>query len=66
VFDPNERHNLVGDPAYAHTLEEMRGRLDRWMQSTHDPLLQGPVKAPPGAVVNDPAGVSPKEPVRPA
>ncbi|HZQ50775.1 MAG TPA: sulfatase [Bryobacteraceae bacterium] len=66
VFDPAERRNLVGDPAYAQALEEMRGSLDRWMQSTHDPLLQGPVKAPPGAVVNDPAGISPQEPVRPA
>ena len=66
VFDPNETRNLVDDPAYAKPLAEMRGRLDSWMQRTHDPLLHGPVKAPPGALVNDPDGTSPQEPVRPA
>ncbi len=65
VFDPNETRNLVEDPAYAAPLAEMRKRLDSWMQRTADPLLQGPVKAPAGAVVNDPNGISPKEPVRP-
>jgi hypothetical protein len=29
-------------------------------------LLKGPVAAPPGAVVNDPNGISPQEPVIPA
>ncbi len=66
IFDPNETRNLVGDPAYAKALTEMRGRLDAWMQRTNDPLLHGPVAAPPGAVVNDPDGISPQEPVRPA
>jgi arylsulfatase A-like enzyme len=66
LFDPNETRNLVADPAYASALAEMRGRLDGWMQRTNDPLLRGPVKAPAGAVVNDPDGLSPKEPVRPA
>ena len=44
----------------------MRGRLLRWMQATDDPLLQGPVPAPPGAVANDPDGLSPNEPTQPA
>ena len=66
VFDPNETRNLVDDPSYAKPLAEMRGRLDSWMQRTNDPLLHGPVKAPPGALVNDPDGTSPQEPVRPA
>lgn len=34
----------------------------RWMQATDDPLLRGPVPAPPGAEVNDPDGLSPNEP----
>ena len=65
LFDPNETRNLVNDAAYAPALAEMRARLDSWMQRTNDPLLQGSVKAPAGAVVNDPDGTSPQEPVRP-
>ncbi len=66
VFDPNEARNLVADPAYAQALADMRTRLDNWMSRTHDPLLLGSVKAPPGAVVNDPDQTSPREKVTPA
>lgn len=61
IFDPNERNNLAGDPAYAAVLAEMRDRLDRWMHRTGDPLLNGPVPAPHGAQINNPEGISPKE-----
>jgi arylsulfatase A-like enzyme len=61
VFDPNETHNLANDPAMAEVLDEMSGRLDRWMRATDDPLLYGPVPAPPGSQVNDPDGLSPRE-----
>jgi len=61
MFDPNEVNSLAGDPAHYAVLEEMRGRLDRWMHATNDPLLHGPIKAPPGAVANDPEGTSPEE-----
>ena len=63
VFDPAESHNQAADATLAATLEEMRGRLRRWMQETHDPLLRGPVPAPLGARVNDPDGLSPREAV---
>jgi len=66
IFDPNETRNLAGDPAYAEALTGMRDRLDAWMKRTEDPLPRGPVKAPPGAVVNDPDGTSPTEKVKPA
>jgi hypothetical protein len=33
------------------------------MRRTADPLLEGPVPAPPGAKVNPVDGVSPQEPV---
>jgi len=34
IFDPNETHNLASDPFVTEVLNEMRGRLDRWMQAT--------------------------------
>ncbi len=62
AFDPQERRNLVDDPAMAPALAEMRRRLLRWMERTDDPLLQGePVPAPSGAQINDPDGLSPRE-----
>lgn len=62
IFDPNEAHNLADDPSMATILEEMRGRLAHWMKTTADPLLRGPIVAPPGAEFNDPNGLSPSEP----
>jgi N-sulfoglucosamine sulfohydrolase len=61
IFDPNEHNNLAVDPTSKTVLTEMRGRLDRWMHRTSDPLLEGPVPAPHGAQINNPNGVSPKE-----
>jgi hypothetical protein len=62
VLDPNEAHNLAGDPAYSRTLEELRGRLEAWMVETKDPLLDGDVPAPQGADLNDPDGLSLNDP----
>jgi arylsulfatase A-like enzyme len=59
VFDPNERNNLIDDPTMAAVANEMRGRLQAWMQSTQDPLLHGSVPAPPGAKLDDPGAISP-------
>ena len=64
IFDPNETDNLAADPAMAETLADMRRRLDRWMAATDDPLLRGPVPAPSGCKVNDPDGLSPREPTQ--
>ncbi len=64
IFDPNEVHNLAGDPDMVEVLEDMRGRLERWMRATDDPLLSGSVPAPSGAEFNDPDGLSPREPTR--
>ena len=36
VFDPNETRNLVADVSAKGALDEMRGRLDGWMQRTND------------------------------
>jgi len=62
IFDPNETRNLAADPTFAKALTEMRDRLEAWMKRTDDPLLRGEVKAPEGAVLNDPDGTSPQEP----
>ena len=64
VLDPAEGTNLAADPAHADALEEMRGRLDAWMRETEDPLLDGPVAPPPGAIVNEQWQVSPDDPPR--
>ena len=65
VFDPQEGRNLAGESAWSAVLEEMRGRLKRWMEETRDPLLSGPVPAPPGARGHDPDGLSPREELKP-
>ena len=58
--DPHEQHNLASDrafyepesagsgpdPEYVDVLEALRGRLERWMERTDDPLLDGPVPYP--------------------
>lgn len=64
VLDPMEGNNRAEDPAAASVLEEMRGRLDRWMRETEDPLLDGPVEPPPGARVNEQWQLSADDPVR--
>jgi arylsulfatase A-like enzyme len=34
--DPDELHNVAGDPSVAKSLAEMRARLDRWTRETGD------------------------------
>ncbi|MET0957243.1 MAG: sulfatase/phosphatase domain-containing protein, partial [Solirubrobacterales bacterium] len=63
-FDPNEGHNVAGDPANAPVLGELRRRLEAWMVERGDPLLDGPVPPPPGAEINDPDQISPAQPTR--
>ena len=63
VFDPQERHNLAADREHGTVLEEMKGRLERWMRETDDPLLRGPVPVPIGAVVNDRSSLTNKRAV---
>jgi len=61
VFDPHERNNLATNPSHAKTLDDLQGRMRKWMKATGDPLLHGHVAAPKGARINDPAGTSPRE-----
>lgn len=64
VFDPHEARNVAGEPAAQPVLRDLRRRLERWMRRTSDPLLLGPVPGPAGALVNDPEGLSPREPTQ--
>ncbi len=63
-FDPNETNNLAEDPERGELLSEFRQRLESWMRDTDDPLLEGPVKPPAGALVNDQDQRSPDDPAR--
>lgn len=59
TLDPNEMDNLAADPQYADVKGTMQKRLEKWMRATDDPLLNGRVPAPAGAVVNDADDLSP-------
>ena len=59
--DPNERENLIDDPAHADVREDLTGRLANWMSRTDDPLLDGPVSKPDGARIDRRDGVHPDE-----
>jgi N-sulfoglucosamine sulfohydrolase len=51
-LDPNEMRNVAGEPRYEAVRQELSDRLDAWMRDTRDPLLDGPVPAPPGTRIN--------------
>lgn len=59
-FDPVERVNLVNHPRYQEVYRDLSSRLDKWMQETHDPLLNGKVEKPKGAIVNKLRCLSPR------
>ena len=44
VMDPMERVNVAEEPGCQQVLAHMRTRLDRWMEETDDPFVEG--KAP--------------------
>jgi arylsulfatase A-like enzyme len=53
VLDPMHRRNLAHDPVCGDARAELRDRLHAWMVTTRDPLLDGPVPLPPGALMNN-------------
>ncbi|MBI2440876.1 MAG: sulfatase [Lentisphaerae bacterium] len=61
--DPMERENLAECSAHAAVLADLRGRLDRWMRETRDPLLDGPVPLPPEGFANSPDQQSSHDPL---
>src|SRR6056297_1161720 len=51
-LDPQEKNNLIDDRKYQKTYEKLKNKLNKWMQDTDDPLLEGKVKRPKNTVVN--------------
>jgi N-sulfoglucosamine sulfohydrolase len=62
LMDPGEMRNLAGNPAHDEVHRQLGDRLEAWMRATDDPLIDGPVGVPAGAVVNSPDGISAREP----
>lgn len=58
LLDPVSRRNLAGEPDLANVRDDLHARMDAWMVETGDPLLDGPVPLPPGAMMNDAGGRS--------
>jgi N-sulfoglucosamine sulfohydrolase len=61
-FNPGEGRNVINEPGYEEIATDLRGRLERWMVETEDPLLDGPVPAPPGALINAQDQISADDP----
>ncbi|MET0420551.1 MAG: sulfatase [Acidimicrobiia bacterium] len=51
-LDPAEGNNRIEDPALREVRVDLEARLQDWMVKTDDPLLDGPVPPPAGAVIN--------------
>jgi N-sulfoglucosamine sulfohydrolase len=63
-FNPGEGHNVIDDPDYQDVRVELAARLEDWMRATNDPLLNGPIAPPPGAIINDQDQRSASDPTR--
>lgn len=60
VYDPQETNNLAEDPGFRPVKEDLKKRLDCWMESTNDPLLKGSeLPTCEGIIITDPAAFSP-------
>jgi len=47
IFDPHEANNLATSQAHQNVLTDLRGRLQKWMEETGDPLADGTIPEPP-------------------
>lgn len=52
ILDPNEANNLAYVSKKSDVLEEMRRKLDKWMEETDDPLVDGKVPTPKKSLVS--------------
>jgi len=61
ILDPNEMNNLIHDENSKMIADDMRKRLQSYMDRTNDPLLKGKMIAPKNAVANNPDSISPND-----
>ncbi len=54
---------MANDPGYEEIRDELSTKLMSWMMDTHDPLVNGKVIPPEGALMNYPHSASPAEKV---
>jgi len=45
-FDPVEMHSVIDDPDYAEVLNDLRRRVDAWMDETEDPFRTDTIPEP--------------------
>lgn len=55
TLDPQETCNRIHDPQLSSIANDLRERLDHWMQETNDPFLQGQAVPHPGPGKPDPS-----------
>ncbi|MHC1695685.1 MAG: sulfatase/phosphatase domain-containing protein [Eubacteriales bacterium] len=60
-LDPMERENLMDNVQYQSIYKELDKRLTDWQKATSDPILNGRVPKPEGAVVNTFSCASPND-----
>jgi N-sulfoglucosamine sulfohydrolase len=53
VFDPQEVNNVADRPENTEVMDDLRARLDSWMERTDDPMLSGNADPPKGAQITD-------------
>ena len=51
-LDPVERVNCKDDEAYKEVYSNLCLRLDKWIKDTNDPIMNGRIPKPEGAIVN--------------
>jgi len=44
--DPNEFHNVAGQPQFSDEQDQLETRLWSWLEAVDDPILKGPVRTP--------------------
>ncbi|MGL1891284.1 MAG: sulfatase [Spirochaetaceae bacterium] len=59
-LDPVERNNLIEVPSYKSVYNKMKQDLETWMAGTNDPLLDGDILSPQGAIIGKPEKLNPR------